>query len=164
MSPFPTVAAPPSAEKPLRPGPIAVFVSRKERKLFVRKGFEPVFDVPVTIARADQPLGTHVFTAVDLNEDGTAMRWLETTMSSERRVVTRVAERPTKGRHSKPQHEVVSVTPSPSASDALDRIEIPQEALARISSLLTPGASLVISDQGLGPETGKGTDFIVLTR
>jgi hypothetical protein len=29
---------------------------------------------------------------------------------------------------------------------------------------MSPGASLVISDQGLGPETGKGTDFIVLTR
>src|SRR5262245_10490478 len=34
--------------KPLKPGPISVFVSRKEGKLFVRKGFEPVFDVPVS--------------------------------------------------------------------------------------------------------------------
>ena len=29
---------------------------------------------------------------------------------------------------------------------------------------MSPGASLVISDQGLGGETGNGTDFIVLTR
>jgi hypothetical protein len=29
---------------------------------------------------------------------------------------------------------------------------------------MSVGASLIISDQGLGPETGKGTDFIVLTR
>jgi hypothetical protein len=29
---------------------------------------------------------------------------------------------------------------------------------------MSPGASLIISDQGLGPETGVGTDFIVLTR
>jgi hypothetical protein len=29
---------------------------------------------------------------------------------------------------------------------------------------MSPGASLIISDQGLGFETGKGTDFIVLTR
>jgi hypothetical protein len=29
---------------------------------------------------------------------------------------------------------------------------------------MSPGASLIISDQGLGSETGKGTDFIVLTR
>jgi len=29
---------------------------------------------------------------------------------------------------------------------------------------LPPGASLIISDQGPGPETGVGTDFIVLMR
>ena len=39
-----------------------------------------------------------------------------------------------------------------------------QEAIDRIDEILAPGASLVISDQGLGPETGEGTDFIVLTR
>jgi hypothetical protein len=47
---------------------------------------------------------------------------------------------------------------------ALDRIEIAPETLDRIAELLTPGASLIISDQGLGPETGRGTDFIVTTR
>jgi hypothetical protein len=34
----------------------------------------------------------------------------------------------------------------------------------RISQLIVPGSSLVISDQGLGDETGEGTDFIVVTR
>jgi hypothetical protein len=29
---------------------------------------------------------------------------------------------------------------------------------------MTKGASLIISDQGLGSETGTETDFIVLTR
>jgi hypothetical protein len=29
---------------------------------------------------------------------------------------------------------------------------------------MSAGASLVISDQGLGGETGNGTDFIVVTR
>jgi hypothetical protein len=49
------------------------------------------------------------------------------------------------------------------ATGALGRITIPQDTLDRISELMSPGASLVISDKGLGPETGKGTDFIVLT-
>jgi hypothetical protein len=168
MAPFPTVARPAAAEqagppKPLKPGPIAVFVSRKEHKLFVRKGFDPVFNVPVTIANPDQPLGTHLFTAVELINDGTAMRWLEVTMpSSERRVVER-SRRDSRGRHTKTV-EVVQTAPTTSASDALDRIDIPADALKRISELLSPGASLIISDQGLGPETGSGTDFIVLTR
>jgi hypothetical protein len=47
------------------------------------------------------------------------------------------------------------------AAGALDRITIPQEALDRISELMSPGASLTISDKGLGSETGRGTDFIV---
>ena len=54
--------------------------------------------------------------------------------------------------------------PPQTAAQALDRIQIPQEAIDRIGEILAPGASLVISDQGLGPETGLGTDFIVLTR
>ncbi len=166
MAPFPTVARPAAvAEKPLKPGPISVFVSRKERKLFVRKGFDPVFSVPVTIANPDQPIGNHVFTAVELINDGAAMRWLAVTVPSERRVVVdRSRSKNTRGRRNAPVEVVQTTGPAPSASDALDRIEIPQETLTRISELLTPGASLIISDQGLGPETGSGTDFIVLTR
>ena len=34
----------------------------------------------------------------------------------------------------------------------------------RISRLMGEGASLSISDTGLGPETGNGTDFITVTR
>jgi hypothetical protein len=51
-----------------------------------------------------------------------------------------------------------------SAAEALDRIQFPKEAVDRIGELLIPGSSLVISDDGLGRETGRGTEFIVLTR
>ena len=71
-SPDPTFAA---AAKPLKPGPISVFISRKEGKIFVRKGFEPILDAPVTFANPDQPLGTHVFTALSMNDDNSSMRW-----------------------------------------------------------------------------------------
>jgi hypothetical protein len=57
----------------LRPGPISVFISRKAGMLYVRKGFSPVFEAPVTIAQGDTPLGTHVFTALP-KEDG-GLRW-----------------------------------------------------------------------------------------
>ena len=53
-----------------------MFVSRKEGKLFVRKGFDPVFDTPVTFEQSDQPLGTHVFTALSLKEDNTNLNWM----------------------------------------------------------------------------------------
>jgi hypothetical protein len=51
-----------------------------------------------------------------------------------------------------------------SAAAALDRIQIPSDAAERISELLSPGASLIISDRGMSGETGEGTDFVVLTR
>jgi lipoprotein-anchoring transpeptidase ErfK/SrfK len=117
--------------RPLKGGPVSVLISRKEGKLFVRKGFEPIFDMPVAIERPDLPLGTHVFTAMDAKED--SARW-----------------------------SVVSMAPKTSASAALDRITMPEEAVERISALITAGASLIISDHGLGPETGIGTDFVVV--
>ncbi|MET0631554.1 MAG: L,D-transpeptidase, partial [Xanthobacteraceae bacterium] len=42
--------------------------------------------------------------------------------------------------------------------------QMPPEAVERIAELLSPGSSLVISDEGLGRETGRMTEFIVLTR
>jgi hypothetical protein len=64
----------------------------------------------------------------------------------------------------KPAPVEVSAPRQETAAGALDRVNIPQEAIDRIGELMSPGASLVISDKGLGGETGKGTDFIVLTR
>jgi hypothetical protein len=136
-----------------------VFISRKEGKLFVRKGFAPVFDVPVTIAQPDQPLGTHVYTALAVNEDNATLRWTVVTVPNN----IAPAKKPQAGRKGEPVVAAPSLPPS-TASGALDRVTIPEEALDRIAELMSPGASLVISDQGLGGETGNGTDFIVLTR
>jgi len=56
--------------------------------------------------------------------------------------------------------------PAPnSPAEALDRITIPPDAMARIAEALTTGSSLVVSDQGITQgETGEGTDFIVSLR
>jgi lipoprotein-anchoring transpeptidase ErfK/SrfK len=148
--------------KPLKPGPISVFVSLKEGKLFVRKGFEPVFDVPVSFERPDQPLGTHVYTAFGVNDDNTTLRWNVMSMpGGGSEPVKKLGKRSEKVKRAE-------VPPPPAhasdASDALNRVTIPQEALDRISQLMSPGASLIISDKGVGSETGRGTDFIVLTR
>ena len=52
-----------------------------------------------------------------------------------------------------------------SPAEALDRITIPRDAMARIAEALTTGGSIVVSDQGINQgETGEGTDFIVSLR
>lgn len=170
-TPAATLPEPPAAalvpEKPLRSGPVSIFISRREGKLFVRKGFEPIFDMPITIANRDQPFGTHVFTATEFKDDGQTLRWVAVSLPAEARAEPR-AEAP-RGkmygrREVKPAVVAPAPHPGPSAAEVLARFELPKEALDRVGVMLSPGASLIVSDQGLGGETGRETDFIVLTR
>jgi hypothetical protein len=162
----PRKPAPPRsrAAEPSKPvGQVAVFISKREKKLFVRQGFIPVFDMPIEIANPEQPLGTHVFTAMEIQDGGGRMRWNAISMPAEhlaRPVDVRGGKR---GRNAEPASAHVGKAPS-TAAEALDRINIPPEAAERISELLTPGSSLVVSDHGLGRETGRYTEFIVLTQ
>jgi hypothetical protein len=135
-------------------------------KLFVRKGNEPIFDTPIKIAHPETPIGTYVFTAGQPTGDGSKPRWLAMSVASGRATIeppSKEARGKSRGaREAKPAPAPV-ISPT-SATEALDRIEIPPEALELISPLVTPGASLIVSDQGISGETGKDTDFIVLVR
>ncbi|HEV2156796.1 L,D-transpeptidase [Bradyrhizobium sp.] len=149
----------PAASAPKKIVPISIFVSRKLSKLFVRQGFTPLFDVPVKIENPEEPLGTHVFTAMDFQNEGTAIRWTVVSIPDE---FPRIAGA-TKGREA-PVKQTAPSVPSPDQANAvLNRIEIPQGTVESISKLLTPASSLIISDSGFSHETGKDTDFIVLT-
>jgi hypothetical protein len=151
-----------SADQPVkRNGQVAVFVSRKEKRIFVRQGFIPVFDMPVAIEEPDQPLGTHLFTAMGHADGGAGIRWTLITLPTSGSPTPDSRSR----RRSKEPPKPVAQTREPStAAEALDRIHMPKEAVERISELLVPGSSLVISDEGLGRETGRYTEFIVVTR
>jgi hypothetical protein len=111
--------------------PISVFISRKTQRLYVRRGFEPILETPVTIRDPDQPIGTHVFTAAARTETG--LRWT-----------------------------VVTLNDATDAKGALDRIVIPQQELDRIAPMASPRSSLIISDEALSRETGKGTEFVAV--
>jgi len=51
-----------------------------------------------------------------------------------------------------------------SPEEALNRITIPVDVMARISEALATGGSIVVSDQGINQgETGEYTDFIIRT-
>ena len=146
--------------------PIAIFISGKEKKIYVRQDFSPLFSAPVTIDHPERPLGTHVFTALSLNEDRAHFRWNVVSMPSEpRRTVANTPRIAVDPRYSRGKREMVEAPEmQPPPQQALARIEIPQDILDRISDLIIPGSSLIISDQGLGGETGEGTDFIVTMR
>ena len=126
-----------AAEAARKAAPISVFISRKTQRLYVRQAFQPLFDVAVTIRDPDQPIGTHVLTALNYLTEDAAVRW-----------------------------SALSMDPMPkdmsTAGAALERIIIPPEAIDPISELVSPGSSLIISDEGISPETGNDTDFVVL--
>jgi hypothetical protein len=138
--------------------PVSVFVSRKLGRLFVRRGFTPLFDIPVKINDPEESLGTHVFTVMGSQNEGAELRWTVVSMPD------RSPHTPLAPKRRPPDKHMAEITPaaSPDKADAaLDRIEIPQDVAERISQLLTPGSSLIVSDYGLSKETGNHTDFIV---
>ncbi|MBB3964065.1 L,D-transpeptidase family protein [Rhizobium metallidurans] len=124
--------------------------------IMVRQGFRPVFEAPVTIAEPELALGTHFFSASEVNlKDGTT-EWLGVTLPN-----TLTSQTMKRLGISTMESSVISGTP---ILNALGRITIPDDTRQRIDAMLTPGSTLTISDTGVGPETGQGTDFITLTR
>jgi len=102
--------------------------------LYVRRGFKPVFDVPVGLKDPDAPIGTHFYFVLNYEPTDERARWVA--------ITTEQAE----------GADPVSV---------LDRVSLPEDVRMRVEAALTPGSSLIISDEGLGRETGRGTDFVV---
>jgi lipoprotein-anchoring transpeptidase ErfK/SrfK len=151
--------------RPQRQGAVQVFVSRKQGKVFVRHDFKPIFEAPVTITEPDRPLGTHVFTAMQIQEGGAAMQWTAITIpSGYARARDRDSKRGTKLSRAKQEAFATELAAAPTAAAALDRIEMPQAAVERIAELAAVGSALIISDNALSDETGIETDFIVLTK
>jgi lipoprotein-anchoring transpeptidase ErfK/SrfK len=163
----------PAAEKPnpvlavpMRTGQIAVFISRKDSKLYVRQNFKPLFDVPVTIAASDRPLGTHIFTAQVDKDDANVLHWSVVSLPAPAKYV----ERDEDERRSRKRKPVAAAEPKAgpvpdSPAEALDRLTLPSDVMARIYEAFSTGGSIVVSDQGIrAGETGEGTDFIVSLR
>ncbi|HLA21347.1 MAG TPA: hypothetical protein VJZ74_07795, partial [Pseudolabrys sp.] len=150
----------------LRPGPVSVLVSRKDQRMYVRKGFEPLFDVPINIANPNQPIGTHVFTAVAPGEDQATLRWM--VVSLETPIVARavtVETRTSGAKQSRAPERIDPQKATAAARAALDRLDLPPEAVERVSELASVGATLIVTEQGLGRRAAAAldSDFTVLT-
>jgi hypothetical protein len=149
--------------------PISIFVSRKKQRLYIRQNFEPLFDVPVTIAQPDVPFGTHVFTALEfVGPERTTMRWNVVSLPGEppKRVrhVEERRDRYGRVRRREIEEERAGDPPPQNPGQVLARFEIAPEVSEAIAQMIVPGSALIVSDQGLGDETGEGTDFDVVTR
>jgi hypothetical protein len=141
--------------------PVSVFISRKTQRLYVRRAFEPIMEIPITIQDADRPIGTHVFTAMERNKGDTNLRWSVVSLN-DGHPRSSVVEPQGRARAGLARDIEPMRTDPGSAKTALDRIVIPPDELDRIAAMASPRSSLIISDEALSAETGKGTDFVVL--
>jgi hypothetical protein len=137
-----TESAKAASEAKLALEPVAVYISRKTRKLYVRRNtrkpwvdggevFDASIEVPVEIRDPDQPIGTHIFTAMARTDTG--LRWAAVTIDN-----------------------------GAMAKDALDRITIPQDVLDRIAPTAVPRSSIIVSDEPPSRETNYRTEFVAV--
>jgi pyruvate/2-oxoglutarate dehydrogenase complex dihydrolipoamide acyltransferase (E2) component len=137
--------------------PVSVFISRTTQRLYVRQSREQVLETPVNIADPGKPLGTYVFTALAHANGQADLRWSVVSMY---RSVNE--PRPAGGKHGEHRHAGAAPADHVGARQALDRIAVPKEAIDRISELVGPGTSLIVSDEPLSRETGQATEFILV--
>jgi hypothetical protein len=138
--------------------PVSVLVSRATQRLYVRQGFEPVLDVPVTIQDPDRPIGTHIFTAMERTGDEAKLRWSVVSLDVNRSQASKSNSSAT----ARGVRNAERALPKPAdARSALDRIVIPQDVVDRFPAAGTR-SSLIVTDEPPSRETSKGTDFVVI--
>lgn len=121
--------------------------------LYIRQKMREIYHAPVAIKDARRPIGTHLYTAMHFKADAVKVRWTGVTL-----------QHYTPDFEDDADTELVLPPERGSAREALDRIDIPDHIRRKISSMLTPGSSLIVTDKGAGRETQDGTDFLVITR
>jgi hypothetical protein len=123
--------------------PASIFVSRATRKLYVRRnthkpardGGGEVFDATIEIPVTIRNPEKPIGTHVftAVSRNEAGLRWT-----------------------------AVTIDHGASATDALDRITMPQEVLDRIAPTTLPRSSIIISDEPLSSETNYRTEFVAV--
>lgn len=124
-------------------------------QILVRQKFKPLIEEPITIRDPEIALGTHFLLAREVDAGKGKADWYGVSMDNQLSPATMKRLGITAEADAEAPDAVVKT---------LDRLDIPDDMRNRISGLMGEGASLSISDTGLGQETGDGTDFITVTR
>ncbi len=138
--------------------PVSVLISRKTQRLYIRKNNTPVFEAPVLIRDAGKPIGSFVWTA--LEEDGSGgMRWAMVSMFKNALNIEPNAM--AKQGSAIARHGEGLPADTAAANAALARLTLTDETIERISEIVMPGSSLIVTDEAPSVETGKDTDFVI---
>ena len=125
--------------------------------------------VPGPLGPSDRLLGTNVCTAETDKNDPNRLRWSVVSLPVTARNAQKGEDEVRPSRRRKGAVAApVETKPAPvpnGPAEALDRITVAPEVMAKIAEALTTGGSIVVSDQGIAQgATGEYTDFIVRLR
>lgn len=143
-----------------RQRPITVLLSKHSNKLYVRQGYDPVFEADIEFDNPKAPLGTQVFHAVDYTADGTELKWMAVTAARTALKTRRVR----KGKKTRREPIFDASWPAQTPANALERVKIPPKVVETLAELIKPGSAIIVTDERKSYETGKYTDLIVTTR
>jgi hypothetical protein len=119
----------------------------------------------VTIDRPDEPLGTHVFTALAIKPSSNDVTWSAASIPSHTALAKMTGSKKERAEaFEEAERAAADLRKSQTAAAALQRVNLPRDVRLKIEDVMKPGSSLIISDNGLSNETGKFTDFIVPLR
>lgn len=146
-----------------RARPLSIFISLKAQRIYVRQGFEPVAEGTIDVDDPPGAIGTHVLTVMDYDQTGDDFVWQLISAQQPRPAVD---DADTKSKKKREPEAVGARSPInvEAARVALDAIKLPGDIADMIKELARPGTSVIISEKDLSRETGKGTEFVVLTR
>jgi Uncharacterized protein conserved in bacteria len=120
-------------------------------QIMVRRNFQPMFEAPVGIKNPEIALGTHFFAVDKVDRGAESAEWTAVSLPHALSDATK-------------KRLGITVEDQSTAAQIWERIDIPAEVREQIESMMTDGTSVTINDEGIGPETGKGTDFVTLTK
>ena len=126
--------------------PVSVLISLKTKRIYVRQGLEPIMEGEISIENPEQPLGTHVYTALGYDKEGSKVHWNVVSLpksNPEFSYISAYNDEYEERYLKRPQ----SHSDLGEAFSALERIQVPQEIQQRVSEFVWPGSSLIITDE-----------------
>ena len=110
---------------------------------------KPAFEDSVTIRQPELPFGTHVFNLTGPSDDPAKMRWMTVDLEKQ-----------------------VDAAASPCAAQAsalldaftIQRVDVPDATAHRLTGLLHPGATMIITDRPDDPAHRTGPGFTIMAQ
>ena len=128
---------------------VSVLISTANKEISVLMNGKPAFKDMVTIRQPDLPFGTHVFNLVGPSNDPAKLRWSALNLDGDASFSGQPAN---------------AAMASALLFDAtIRRIDVPDATAHRLSSLLHPGATMMITDKPVDLTTSTSPGFTIMT-